>query len=109
MNPHDLFMPVLNGHEVRHRAAELAPSAAGPHVEPGRTREGRSHFVWLSQQSGIPVGTLQNATRDHNPQVVSLPRVYQLAASLSRPGEDVRDVVAAIVVREDEGVEKAAS
>lgn len=96
MNTHDLVM-FLNGQEVRHRAAELAPAD-----QSGETaRNAARHFVWLSQQSGIPVGTIHNATRDTNPQGISLPRVYDLAAPLCRPGEDIREVVAAIALDDD--------
>ncbi len=97
MNEHDLFMPTLNGPEVRHRAAELAPPGHATAGD-GERRRAHRHFAWLSQRSGIPVGTLQNATRDHNPQGITLVRVYDIANALRRDDEKLRDVVAAITV-----------
>lgn len=95
-------MALLNGHEVRHRAAELAPSVTDSNVEPSDTRNAARHIAWAAQASGIPVGTLHNATRDHNPQGISLGRVYDLAAALRRPDEtDIRTVVAAIIAKDD--------
>lgn len=94
-------MPLLNGHEVRHRAAELAPPIADTNAESGGVRSGRWYFLWLSVQSGIPLGTIHNATRDHNPQGISLPRVYALAEHLRRRDEDIRAVVSAICVSAD--------
>lgn len=90
----------LNGHEVRHRAAELAPAA----VEPTDGKRNASpHFEWLEKMSGIPVGTLHNATRDNSPQGVSLTRVYDLAKCLRRPGEELPAVVSAILAGGEEG------
>lgn len=77
MKPHDSRM-LLNGTEVRHRAAELAP--ADPDLTADGARYAQRHFMWLSEQSGIPVGTLHNATRDHRPQGIVLSRVYDVAA-----------------------------
>lgn len=95
-------MALLNGHEVRHRAAELAPSVTGSNVEPSETRNAAWHIAWAAQAAGIPVGTLHNATRDHNPQGISLGRVYDLAAALRRPDEtDIRAVVAAIIAKDE--------
>jgi hypothetical protein len=90
----------LNGPEVRHRAAEFAP--AGDDSPADSARRAQRHLAWLSDQSGIPVGTLHNATRGHNPQTISLPRVYDLAAVLRRDSEDIRDTVAAIVSAADD-------
>jgi hypothetical protein len=94
---------LLNGHEVRHRAAELAPRDPGdkPAEDTEPARPAARHFLWLSKQSGVPVGTIHNATRDSNPQGISMGKVYDLAAHLARTGEDIRDVVAAIVLGED--------
>lgn len=94
-------MPFLNGHEVRLRAAEMASAVAGSSVEPGGTRQADHHIRWLAQETGIPVGTLHNATREH-PQVISLSRVLTIAALLKRKDERVRDTVAAIIVEQDE-------
>lgn len=93
-------MPTLNGPEVRLRAAEMASTVADSNVEPG-TRQADDHIRWLSQRTGIPIGTLHNVTRDH-PQGISLSRVFTLAASLRRRGEKISDTVAAIVAEQGE-------
>lgn len=95
MYTHDLVMPILNGHEVRHRAAELY-AADDDAATPDSKRGAQPHVLWLAERSGIPVGTIHNATRDHDPQALSLHRVYELATALRRTGEEVRDVFAAI-------------
>lgn len=94
-------MPYLNGHEVRRRAAEFASSATETSAEPAGTRYADHHFRWLSQQTGIPVGTLHNATREH-PQVISLSRVFRLASLLRRKDEKISETVAAIVAEEEQ-------
>ena len=95
-------MAILNGREVRERAAELAPRGLS-HKPIGDTpRDAAPELMWLSERTGIPVGTIHNATRETNPQPVSLTRVFDLASHLSRAGEDVRDVVAAITAGEDQ-------
>jgi len=101
-------MPFLNGHEVRHRAAELSSSGGedAASADLVGARQAKRHILWLAEQSGIPVGTIHNATRDHSPQVISLPKVYELASTLRRDDEDVRDTVAAIVAKDDEPKEK---
>lgn len=91
-------MAILNGSEVRHRAAELVP--ADFDAKGAGARDAARHLVWLAEQSGLPVGTIHNVTRDHNPQGLSLDRIYQLAAPLRRPDEGIRDAVAAILATE---------
>jgi hypothetical protein len=87
-------MSILNGPEVRGRAAELAAADAGS--LPNGDRGARPHLAWLAERSGIPVGTIQNATRDNSPQVIALNRVVDIARVLRRDGESLRDVVVAI-------------
>jgi hypothetical protein len=95
-------MAILNGREVRERAAELAPRGLS-HKAPGDTpRDAAPELMWLSERTGIPVGTIHNATRGTNPQPVSLTRVFDLAAHLSRAGEDVREVAAAITAGDEQ-------
>lgn len=103
MNTHDMHMPIrLNGQEVRHRAAEMAVVGGGPASTDLGSRNAREHILWLAEQTGIPVGTIHNATRDHSPQTISLLKVYELAAVLRRDDEDVRDTVEAITAKDDE-------
>lgn len=61
-------MPKLNGPRVRHRLAEKDWDLA-----------------MLSRETGIPEGTLKNATRDRDPQPVNLRRVYRVRAALALP------------------------
>lgn len=93
-------MAILNGSEVRRRAAELAPRGLSYTAPSDGIREAAPHFEWLSDRTGIPVGTIHNATRDQNPQTISLPRVFDLARHLCRSGEDLQVVVAAITADE---------
>lgn len=95
-------MAILNGPEVRRRAAELAPRGLSPKPSSDGIREAAPHFEWLSDRTGIPVGTIHNATRDANPQNISLPRVYDLARHLCRAGEELQVVVAAITGGDDQ-------
>lgn len=90
-------MAFLNGHEVRQRAAELAPQDATYKTK----RDAQPHFAWLSKRTGIPVGTIHNATRETNPQTISLQRVYALASHLCRDGEDIRAAADAITAEEE--------
>lgn len=92
-------MPTLNGPEVRHRAAELVPAGYTTTAD-GERRNAQRHFVWLAERSGIPVGTIQNATRDNNPQGIALGKVYDIAAVIRREGEDLRDTVTAITLQD---------
>jgi hypothetical protein len=95
-------MAILNGREVRERAAELAPRGLSHKAPADNPRVAAPHFAWLAERTGIPVGTIHNATRETNPQPVSLTRVFDLATHLSRAGEDVREVAAAITAGDDQ-------
>lgn len=68
MIPHYRVMPKLNGSRVRHRVAAKDWDLST-----------------LSEATGIPEGTLKNATREHDPQPVSLRRVYRLIDALDLP------------------------
>lgn len=107
IDPHDLFMSYLNGSEVRQRAAELAADT-DTDVEPSAgDRYAGHHFRWLAKRTGIPVGTLHNATRDR-PQGISLSLVFKLAVALRRADEKISDAVAAIVAEDGPPAEQPA-
>jgi hypothetical protein len=95
-------MAFLNGREVRERAAELAPRGLSHRSPSDSLRDAAPHITWLADRTGIPVGTLHNATRETSPQPVSQMRVFDLAAQLARAGEDVRDVAAAITAGDEQ-------
>lgn len=110
MKHHDLVM-LLDGPEVRRRAARLAP---GPSSRRTRTRETQrrpasAHLEWLANRASIPVGTIQNATRSQNPQSVSLPVVYAIAAAVRIDDETIDETFAAIVSAEEASSTKRAA
>lgn len=80
-------MPTVNGPEVRHRAAERGWDLAR-----------------LASETGIPHGTLRNATRDREPQELSLPRIYEVSRVLARPGETPRQLVDELMTGRNDGV-----
>lgn len=83
-----LVMPTLQGSKVRTRAAARGWDLAQ-----------------LAAVTGIPHGTLRNATRDRKPQGLSLTRVYGVARAL-RDGDDPLDQVVAEITagKDDDGV-----
>lgn len=92
----------LNGQEVRHRAAELASADPGTKSQPETARDAQRHIVWLSEQVGIPVGTLHNVTREANPQTISITKAFDLAKALRRTHESVKQVFDAITADDPE-------
>lgn len=80
-------MPTIQGSKVRARAAARGWGLAR-----------------LAAETGIPHGTLRNATRDQHPQELSLPRIYDVARALG-DGQPLDDVVADLLAaKDDDGV-----
>jgi lambda repressor-like predicted transcriptional regulator len=80
-------MPTIHGSKVRTRAAARGWGLAQ-----------------LAAETGIPHGTLRNATRDRHPQELSLPRIYDVARALG--GDQPVDQVVAdlMTAKDDDGV-----
>lgn len=87
MDAHDHHMPTLHGSKVRTRAAARGWGLAQ-----------------LAAETGIPHGTLRNATRDRDPQELSLPRIYDVARALCSSETHLDQTVSEITAKDDDGV-----
>lgn len=79
-------MPKLNRTRTQHRIAELFD---------GDTAR-------LAVETDIPWGSLRNAVAGRDP--LKLNRVYRIGRALARDGEDLQNVVADILAKNDDGI-----